>query len=481
MTDITTPKPYWVDQKTYDTAIKDINVAVKSGNSAGAYKAAQALLPPDFNNTSRTKISKEFSGTNIPKVLGPKTVNASSLDDYKKQVLPVIMFIESTVLSEAIKNNPNPSTLSPKYAPLEPSLIKEAVGKFSGTAKNNITLISDYKTNRAGGRYEVDPETGKAVSSDVQSEIDKFKTKTPLTWVDAESGKTYAYYGSLGKAIYEAQSKATKTAAIPFDINGKQYYSNDYVDSKGNKQEGWFTQFNKKSDAEKDAEYNSWATLAKSAGLNVKADEIKTNYTQIATEAFSLYSTTKASNPAYTLDQAKKDTVKKYYKATSDGNNEASRQKAQNTNQAKVALKQFFADNGLTISDATLSKHANNVGYGTDTVDKVKDYYRTKVLTSWYPQYAEDFKRGMDLSDIASPYVEQMATVLEINPKNITVRDAAIQKALKGATDEKGKKAGFNLGDFEDELKRDERWQYTKNAKKDLTNVADQIRSMFGM
>lgn len=81
---------------------------------------------------------------------------------------------------------------------------------------------------------------------------------------------------------------------------------------------------------------------------------------------------------------------------------------------------------------------------------------------------------GIDLSAIADPYVNAMATSLEINPAMLSVNDPTIRMALSGD------KSTMNLYDFTRALRKDDRWQYTKDARDNAYSSAYSILRNFG-
>ena len=90
------------------------------------------------------------------------------------------------------------------------------------------------------------------------------------------------------------------------------------------------------------------------------------------------------------------------------------------------------------------------------------------------PEYVRGLlNQGYDLQDIYAPYRSQMAAVLELDPNTIDLNDATLRSAI---TD----KGDMNLYDFKKALKQDSRWQYTANAKEEVSNAALGILRDFG-
>lgn len=81
--------------------------------------------------------------------------------------------------------------------------------------------------------------------------------------------------------------------------------------------------------------------------------------------------------------------------------------------------------------------------------------------------------QGVNLETVYSPYKNVMASVLEINPQTITLKDLS-DKGVFGAQQE------MSLYDFQRALRKDPRWQYTNNAREETSNVALQVLRDFG-
>ena len=90
------------------------------------------------------------------------------------------------------------------------------------------------------------------------------------------------------------------------------------------------------------------------------------------------------------------------------------------------------------------------------------------------PEYVRGLlNQGYDLQDIYAPYRRQMADVLELDSNTIDLNDATLRSAI---TD----KGDMNIYDFKKLLKQDKRWQYTANAKEEVSNAALGILRDFG-
>lgn len=80
---------------------------------------------------------------------------------------------------------------------------------------------------------------------------------------------------------------------------------------------------------------------------------------------------------------------------------------------------------------------------------------------------------GLDLSNIYTPYRTRMANLLETTPDAISLDDPLLRSAYEGDKE-------MSLYDFQRAIRRDPRWQYTDNAREDVSNVALKVLRDFG-
>jgi hypothetical protein len=81
--------------------------------------------------------------------------------------------------------------------------------------------------------------------------------------------------------------------------------------------------------------------------------------------------------------------------------------------------------------------------------------------------------QGIDLDTIYSPYKNIMANTLEINPETINMNDPVLRSAITAESE-------VPLYQFERQLRQDNRWQYTNQAKSEVANATQQILKDFG-
>jgi hypothetical protein len=134
---------------------------------------------------------------------------------------------------------------------------------------------------------------------------------------------------------------------------------------------------------------------------------------------------------------------------------------------------------GVSYNDLWFDQAAASVVQGYSSIEdyqsQIKNY--SKQI---YPAFAKQIDSGVTPYAIASPYINTMANILEVNPNDITLNDPTISMALKNV-DAEGTPSVKPLWQFEKDLRQDSRWRFTKNAQQDLMGTARKVLSDFGL
>ncbi|NBW16212.1 MAG: hypothetical protein EBR82_50345 [Caulobacteraceae bacterium] len=80
---------------------------------------------------------------------------------------------------------------------------------------------------------------------------------------------------------------------------------------------------------------------------------------------------------------------------------------------------------------------------------------------------------GLDLSNIYAPYRNTMAALLEVTPDSINLDDPILRSAY-------GQDKEMSIFDFKRAVRKDPRWQYTDNAREEVSNIALGVLRDFG-
>ena len=148
-------------------------------------------------------------------------------------------------------------------------------------------------------------------------------------------------------------------------------------------------------------------------------------------------------------------------------------------------LQSIAKNNGFTLKDILPKVSAITAGGDLETavlqglangdidINRVAQDARM-LAAQGQPQYVRNLLgQGYDLQDIYAPYRQTMASVLEIQPDQIDLNDNTLRMAI---TD----KGDMNLYDFKKALRQDNRWQYTGQAKEEVSNAALKVLQDFG-
>lgn len=144
------------------------------------------------------------------------------------------------------------------------------------------------------------------------------------------------------------------------------------------------------------------------------------------------------------------------------------------------SLRQVAFNNGVTLQDDQINKWMKAIVRGEANEDQFRNNIRNMAAAA-FPLYGEQVKGGMDLIDVATPYLQSMSEVLELAPGSVGLNDPLVRKALSGTRDAQGKQAPMNTSEFEDMLRQDKRWGYTKKANDSALGFASAIARAWGL
>lgn len=139
-------------------------------------------------------------------------------------------------------------------------------------------------------------------------------------------------------------------------------------------------------------------------------------------------------------------------------------------------LAKTAAANGLDLNknfgQSTVNGWAKRVANGED-VDIFKNIIRQTASVGLPDNVVKLMQSGVDLETVYAPYKRTMASILELPENAIDFNDPTLRRAI-------GPDKPTNLYDFEKSLKKDPRWQYTSNAREEVSNIALSVLRDFG-
>ena len=108
-----------------------------------------------------------------------------------------------------------------------------------------------------------------------------------------------------------------------------------------------------------------------------------------------------------------------------------------------------------------------------ESIETFKQIIRSTAKLGLPEKVSSLLDQGVDLDTIYSPYKRLMASVLEINPESITLDDQVLRSAI-------GPDKEMSLYDYQKMLRKDNRWQFTNQAKEEVSSVALKVLRDFG-
>jgi hypothetical protein len=108
-----------------------------------------------------------------------------------------------------------------------------------------------------------------------------------------------------------------------------------------------------------------------------------------------------------------------------------------------------------------------------ESVETFKQIIRGSAKIGLPEKVSALLDNGVDLDTVYSPYKRLMASVLEINPETISLDDSVLRSAI-------GPDKEMSLYDYQKMLRKDNRWQYTDQAKQEVSQTALKVLRDFG-
>jgi hypothetical protein len=143
--------------------------------------------------------------------------------------------------------------------------------------------------------------------------------------------------------------------------------------------------------------------------------------------------------------------------------------------EALTDLQKVATANGLDLQKAfgtQLPSWFEAINKG-ESIETYKKMIRNVAKIGMPQNIATMIDNGVDLDAIYSPYKNVMASVLEITPDSIGLNDPILRGAITGEKE-------VPIYEFQRQLRKDNRWQYTNQAKEEVSDVALKVLRDFG-
>lgn len=141
-------------------------------------------------------------------------------------------------------------------------------------------------------------------------------------------------------------------------------------------------------------------------------------------------------------------------------------------------IRQSAWRNGVKLPTGTIDKWVGAISAGSLTAEAAQNQIR-EMAKAVAPAYAKQLDTGMDLYDVASPYIQSMSKDLELNPADVDLFDPTIRKALN-TVDTNGTPTSVPLWRFEQQVKQDPRYLKTQGAQDSFVSTGKKVLQDMG-
>ena len=142
-------------------------------------------------------------------------------------------------------------------------------------------------------------------------------------------------------------------------------------------------------------------------------------------------------------------------------------------------LRSYAYSMGVHMSDKWYADNTRKVLRGLATTSDYKNDM-LRQAKAMFPQFSKQLDAGQTVADIASPYLQSMAQILELPSGSVNLFDPTIKKALQYKNPGTLQTETKPLWQFENDLRADPRWKQTKNAQDSMMQIGHQVLSDFG-
>ena len=141
---------------------------------------------------------------------------------------------------------------------------------------------------------------------------------------------------------------------------------------------------------------------------------------------------------------------------------------------------QYAYSMGVKMSDSWYQTQVQNIERGLSTFADMQAGIRNQAKAQ-YSQFAQQIDGGQTIQDLASPYIQQMSNILEVDGNELSPFDPTIKKALSYKDPTTGQMGAQPLWQFENTLRSDPRWLQTNNARDSIMTTAHGVLQQFGL
>lgn len=143
-------------------------------------------------------------------------------------------------------------------------------------------------------------------------------------------------------------------------------------------------------------------------------------------------------------------------------------------------VRDLMRDYGQSLDAETLQIYANDLATGNQSLETLK-FEAVEAAKTLFPGLSDRFDRGQTFQQIARPYRNTAAAILEVDPNSIDFTTPDWTQIFT-YVDPKGEQRPMNYNEMGDYLRTNRQfgYEYTDQAKQKAYRVANELANLFG-
>lgn len=145
---------------------------------------------------------------------------------------------------------------------------------------------------------------------------------------------------------------------------------------------------------------------------------------------------------------------------------------------SQTQIQGLAGDYGVSLAPQTAYSWASKIADGLATTQSFSEYAKQQAVLT-HPYWQQQLDQGMTVRQLADPYIQNAAKLLEIDPSTVNLTDPKWNFAT---TNDKGQQAPMSQSAWQTKIMQDPTygWDKTQNAKDSAIQVSNEIRTNFG-
>ena len=451
-----------------------------------AYRSPQGVVPAFIEALPQAEIDElvrirnsVLSGDNLSQTLESLDdfVSGDSLNRSMNQIrdtLDGVRYVEPAGATDPMGRDQEPAPPAPDVAGM--AGVTQAVPERAPTAQEIIQSYIDRGMSAIEARQEFERATGQIApvdSDDEDDEDDAEPAGEPSAEADtgvpedfeAAAAQIYGGYYAIVKQNQEIASLLLLATEQGWDESKFQYQleqTNWWKDTTGAARE--FSIREQRDPSTVATEINNKAAELQAFGVQIGLTPGSVDYNQIARDSLRFG----------WGDQVTQNALN--YRATQSV---AGRYSLLNGYYGDK-VRDLMRDYGQSLPNETLQIYVNDLATGAQSLETLK-LEAEEAAKAMFPSIADRIARGQTVTQIAQPYRNTAASILEVDPNSIDFTNSEWAKAFT-VQNADGSQRTMNFNEWGDYLRTNRQfgYEYTTQAKQRAYQVANQLADLFG-